>query len=136
VPEIYVPTHVSKKLHNQERAALYDQLEQAWRAFIFGSPAGAIALMRSVVELVLSEHYGSQGLDLKELIDNARGLPRTARASDLHRLRKIANNILHFPDPNGGSIQDGGEESLEKNVVTLTTVVRDLIEGAPRWKSA
>jgi hypothetical protein len=60
-PNIFVPTHLAKKFNNQEQIALYELLQQALNAFIFGASAASIALMRSVVELVLSEHYGSRG---------------------------------------------------------------------------
>jgi hypothetical protein len=131
LPDIYIPAHVSDRFHNQEKAALYDYLEQASKAFIFGSAAGSIALLRSVVELVLSEHYRSSGRELSELIDNAQGLPKNASASQLHRLRKMANAILHVPIPRGPGTDEIEERRSELDTLALINLVRELIEGAP-----
>jgi hypothetical protein len=135
-PDILVPEHISKKLNNQEQIALYELLEQALNAFVFGSPAAAIALLRSVVELVLSEHYGSRGRDLQELIDNAKGLPKNARSDTLHKIRRAANQMLHYSVADDGAVSAMRGEIAEKNVLSFTTVVRHLIEGSPRWSSA
>ena len=94
VRPVFIPEHISKKFGNQKQIALYKSLQQALNAFVFGSPAAAIALIRSVVEVVLSEHYGSRGRDLHELIDNAKGLPTTARPDKLHKIRRVAKSHL------------------------------------------
>ena len=135
-PDILVPEHISKKWNNQKQIALYELLEQALNAFIFGSPAAAIALLRSVVELVLSEHYGSRERDLQELIDNAKGLPKNARSDTLHKIRRAANQMLHYSVADDGAVSAMRGEIAVENVVSFTKVVRDLIEGSPRWSSA
>ncbi len=135
-PDILVPEHISKKLNNQEQFALYELLQQALNAFVFGSPAAAIALLRSVVELVLSEHYGSRGRDLQELIDNAKGLPKNTRSDTLHKIRRAANQMLHYSVADVGAVSAMRGEIAVENVFSFTKVVRDLIEGSPRWSSA
>ena len=135
-PDILMPEHISTKLNNQEQIALYELLEQALNAFVFGSPAAAIALLRSVVELVLSEHYGSRGRDLQELIDNAKGLPKNARSDRLHKIRRAANQVLHYSVADDGAVSAMRGEIAVENVLSFTTVVRDLIEGSPRWSDA
>jgi uncharacterized protein DUF4145 len=50
-----------------------------------------LALMRSILEAVLRDHYGAEGEDLSERINQARQLPSGASVAALHRLRKLAN---------------------------------------------
>ena len=81
--------------------------------------------MRSVMETVLRDHYSAEGNDLSEQINSVRKiLPAHANEAALHRLRKIANAVLH-----GRS--DGGDE---KEMVSLLLVLRALIEGVPQWR--
>jgi hypothetical protein len=111
------------------------KLNQAHHAFVMGAPLASLALMRSIMEVVLRDHYGAKGNDLDDRINHARErLPSGANAAALHRLRKLANAILHV-DAN----QDEGRPKiepiqLEKEVVSLLFVLRALIEGAPQWR--
>jgi hypothetical protein len=84
-------------------------LQQAHDAFIFGAPFATLALMRSIMEAVLRDHYGAQGDDLRERINNARAhLPSQANVLRLHQLRKLANTVLHL-DP----MKDGALAKIE-----------------------
>ena len=70
---------------------------QAHEAFVFGAHFSALALMSSIIEVVLRDYYGAEGDDLSERITNSRNpLPSAANASALHRLRIIANSVLHL----------------------------------------
>jgi Asp-tRNA(Asn)/Glu-tRNA(Gln) amidotransferase A subunit family amidase len=52
--------------------------------------------MRSIMEMVLRDHYHAQGNDLSERINSVRkALPADANEVALHRLRKLANAVLH-----------------------------------------
>ena len=136
-PSFLVPTQISKRLHNQESAKLYGLLDQALHAFVFGSPAGAIALMRSIVENVLAEHYQSNGGDLCELINQAKGLPQSASSKDLHKLRRVANSVLHTSDTDCAlNVNHPIQLDGDKDVITLLQIVKNLIEGAPRFRVA
>jgi hypothetical protein len=68
VPFVLIPRHVSEGHAPDEKLSLLTHLQQAHEAFMFGVPFAAIALMRSILELVLKKHYGSHGTNL-ELLD-------------------------------------------------------------------
>ncbi|WP_155889374.1 DUF4145 domain-containing protein [Cucumibacter marinus] len=105
-------------------------LQQAHDAFVFGAPHAAIALMRSILEAVLRDHYAAKGKDLEERIRNARRrLPPGANEGALHRLRKLANVILHLDRQKDEGLIKMDEVRLEKEVVSLLFVLRALIEG-------
>jgi hypothetical protein len=53
--------------------------------------------------------------------------------SALHRLRKLANAILHLDSEKENSFSKIDEIQLDKEIVSLLFVLRALIEGAPRW---
>ena len=96
MPFVLIPRHVSKHHGETEKLSLLTHLQQAHDAFIFGVPFAALALMRSILETTLKRHYQTRGGDLEELIDNCRDLPRGAFKINLHRLRRLTNDILHF----------------------------------------
>ena len=125
VPFVLIPRHVSNVHGHPEMLSLFTHLKQAHEAYIYGVPFAAIALMRSVMEVMLKEHYQSFGKDLKEMIDNCRELPKGVTVSALHRLRILANDILHLNDK--GRIP----KDMEKELLNLFFVLRSLIEGAP-----
>jgi len=59
------------------------------------------------------------------MIDYCRALPRDASKQALHRLRKLANDILRFNE-NARIPSD-----LERQLWSLLFVLRALIEGVP-----
>lgn len=125
VPFVFFPRHIAARHGAPEKTSIYQSLQQAHDAFIFGVPFAALALMRSVMETVLRDHYSAEGNDLSEQINSVRKiLPAHANEAALHRLRKTANAVLH-----GRS--DGGDE---KEMVSLLLVLRALIEGVPQWR--
>ena len=106
-------------------------LEQAHYAFVFGATHAALGLMRSIMESVLRDHYRAEGKDLNERIRNACSrLPPGANEAALHRLRKLANAILHLDREKGEGLPITDDVHLEKESVSLLFVLRDLIEGA------
>jgi hypothetical protein len=66
VPFVFFPRHIAARYSAPEKASVYQSLQQAHDAFIFGVPFAALALMRSVMEVVLRDHYQAQGNDLSE----------------------------------------------------------------------
>ena len=106
-------------------------LQHAHDAFVYGATYAALTLMRSIMEAVLRDHYHAEGKDLSERIRNARGrLPRGANEAALHRLRKLANVILHLNREKDECLPTMDEARLEKEIVSLLFVLRALIEGA------
>jgi hypothetical protein len=126
LPFTLIPKHVSDKHGEAERMSLFTHLQQAQEAFVFGLPFAALAMMRSVLELVLRQHYSANGNDLVTLINSSKNLPRTANSSALHNLRLFANSILHF-----GQVQVPDALMLERQLVSYLSVLRDLIERVP-----
>lgn len=125
VPFILIPRHVSDKHGQTEKLSLFTHLQQAHDAYVLGVHFAALALMRAILETTLREHYGAVGADLNELIKTCRGLPRSLGGA-LHRLRLLANDILHS---NKDTIRL--PDDFEREIVRGLNALRELIEGAP-----
>ena len=133
IPFVLVPRGISAKYGSAEKLSLLTNLQQAHDAFIFGTTHAALALMRSVLEAVLRDHYGAYGTDLKQRIQNvSKRLPSGANAGALHRLRRLANAILHLDHEKDEGLLKLDDVQLEKEIVSLLFVLRALIEGAGR----
>lgn len=126
IPFVLVPRHVSDRVGEKEQLSLLTLLQQAHEAFIFGVHFAALALMRSVLEVTLKDYYLSEGRDLEERINNCQKLPKTASKAALHRLRHLANDILHFNKEKARLPAD-----FEREILWLLLVLRALIENAP-----
>jgi hypothetical protein len=133
VPFVLIPRHVAAKHSASDKHSMLRNLQQAHDAFIYGATYAALALMRSVMESVLRDHYGANGRDLEERIRNSsRHLPPEANEAALHRLRKLANGILHLDQDRDEGLPKLDDIRLEKEIVSLLFVLRALIEGARR----
>lgn len=131
VPFVLVPRQVAAKHGSAETLSMLKNLRQAHDAFVFGAIYAALALMRSIMEAVLRDHYRAEGKDLYERIRNARGrLPPGVNAAALDRLRRLANAILHLDREKDEGLSNIDELRLEKEIVSLLFVLRALIEGA------
>lgn len=131
VPFVLVPRKIAAKHGSAETMSMLKNLQQAHDAFVFGATYAALALMRSIMEAVLRDHYRAEGKDLNERIRNARGrLPPGANEGALHRLRKLANAVLHLDREKDEGLPKMDEMRLEKEIVSLLFVLRALIEGA------
>lgn len=131
IPFVLVPRQVAAKQGSAEKLSLLKNLQQAHNAFVFGATYAALALMRSIMEGLLRDHYRAEGKDINERIRNARGrLPPGANEAALHRLRKLANAILHLDQEKDEGLPKMDEVRLEKEIVSLLYVIRALIEGA------
>lgn len=129
VPFVLIPRHVSQHHGDAERLSLLTHLQEAHDAFIFGLQFAALALMRSVLETTLKTHYHACGTDLAERIDICENLPDRCKKQTLHRIRKLANDILHMEK------EKTLPKDLEPEVLRLLNVLRALIEGAPILRS-
>ena len=137
IPFVLVPHRIAAQHENTKKLPMLENLRQAHEAFKFGAPRAALALLRSIVEAVLRDHYLAEGTHLDELIDNARGLPGGANKTALHYLRKLANAILHLTPKSQQNVTDKGvaqleamdEKQFEVGMVYLFGIVRALIEG-------
>ena len=134
VPFVLFPRHVAAHQGRTDKLSIYEILREAHQAFVFGVPSAAVALMRSIMEVVLRDHYGANGAHLSERISNSRRLlPRGANEAALHRLKKLANAILHLDADRDEGLQKLERIQLEQEIVSLLFVLRALIEGAPQW---
>jgi hypothetical protein len=137
VPFVLFPRHVASHHSQSEMLSIYQNLRQAHEAFVFGARFAALALMRSIMEVVLRDHYGANGKDLSERVSNSRKLlPKTANVAALHRMRKLANAILHLDNEKNETVPKLEPVQLEKEILSLLSVLRALIEGAPSKGSA
>ena len=123
-PVIMVPRHVARR-YGEKDLSLHKLLQQAQEAYVFGVPFACIALMRSILEMVLREHYHATGLDLNEAIGNVRGLPRHVGRGELHRIRQLANGVLHVERARVIP------QDLEPAILRSLSTLRNLIEAAP-----
>lgn len=131
VPFVLVPRKVAAKYGNTKQFSMLQNLQQAHDAFVFGATYPALALMRSIMEAVLRDHYHAKGNELSERIRNVRvRLPSGASEAALHRLRKVANAILHLDHERDEGLANMDPTRLEKEIVSLLFVLRALIEGA------
>jgi hypothetical protein len=71
-----IPRHVSGHYDASDPLSLTARLQEAQEAFVYGVPIGALAIMRSILEIILREHYGLGDGRLVNLI-------RTAAANGL-----------------------------------------------------
>ncbi|MBI1233039.1 MAG: DUF4145 domain-containing protein [Alphaproteobacteria bacterium] len=131
LPFVLIPRHVANRYGSSEKRSLAERLRQAQEAFIYGLPLAALALLRSIVEVSLRDHYRSSGSGLTEMIGNAKGLTGAANAAALHRLRQLANAALHDGDHPSLEAAWNTDKSLELEMTRLFVAVRDLIEHAP-----
>jgi len=130
VPFVLVPRQIASKQGNSEKLSLLKNLQQAHDAFVFGASYAALALMRSIMESVLRDHYHAEGADLSERIRKARHrLPSGANEAALHRLRKLANAVLHLDRERDEGLGKMDAARLEKEIVSLLFVLRALVEG-------
>jgi hypothetical protein len=137
VPFVFFPRHVAARHGAPEKTSIYQRLQQAHDAFVFGLPFAALALMRSIMETVLRDHYNAKGNDLSERINSVRNLlPAAANEAALHRLRKTANAVLHGSADSGERLLQLEAIQLEREIVSLLLVLRALIEGVPQWRPA
>jgi hypothetical protein len=127
VPFVLIPRHVSRHHGDAEKLSLLTHLQQAHEAFVYGVPFAAIALLRSILEVTLKNHYGATGGDLTEYINNVSGLPSAVKRETLHKLRRLANSIMHF----NKQLVVEMPRDMERELLFDLHTVRSLIEGAP-----
>ena len=137
-PKVLIPRHVAKRHGSAEQHSLYTHLQQEHDAFIYGAPYAALALVRSILEKILRDHYGAKGVDLNELINQAFQFRRQQSdlRGDLHHIRKLANTILHWDRDEREKEKkffSGKFDEREQKMRLLFLALRKLIEEAPEY---
>jgi hypothetical protein len=110
--------------------SLMARLRQAQGAFVYGVPLAALALMRSILELLFKKHYGwdQRGLLASIKAANAKSLlPTSIHFVQLQQLLKLGNDAVHTNPEELHNIAD-----IEREVHSLLFILRTLIEGAPK----
>lgn len=133
IPFVLFPRHVSARLTRTDLPSIYQNLRQAHEAFVFGVHFAALTLMRSVMEIVVRDHYGGTGSNLSQCIDSAtkrRSLPK-ARADKLYELKNLADKILHVQSEGGAGITIKDKRDFELQIITHLFTLRALIEESP-----
>ena len=100
-PFVIIPRHVSGHYNASDPLSLMARLQQAQEAFVYGVPLGALAIMRSILEIILRKHYQLGDGKLDNLIKTAaaNGLfPNEIRLSQIQTLLKLGNDAVH-PNP-------------------------------------
>lgn len=141
IPIVFMPAHVSNKHGLTERGSIYELIEDAVRAYVFGAPAAAIAMCRAVLEMILKEHYDIdyQYRDKKTGEIRDKGLSRLIVLADerynfiqgnrLRRLSDKANKIMHkYASTNKLTVTD------EKIILDFFKTNKFLLERAPGKK--
>lgn len=124
VPFVLVPSHVSKSHGSAETFSLNERLKDAQRAFVFDCLLSSAALQRSLMEDVLTRHYGARG-SLPEKIKSAR-LPWGLTTENLFQIHKLGNDVLHAD--RAGRVE---KAELLRRLASGLDALRKLIEGVP-----
>lgn len=140
IPHVMVPQKLSSGETSDLKVSMYSLLREAHRAFLFGAYFAAISMLRSVMEVLLRDHYGLGGVNanglpksLYEMIEDAEGLlPERVWTFHLHRIRKKANQILHGYYRKDSRSKEESIADIEIEIVEYIHTLRHLIEGIPR----
>lgn len=134
IPFVLVPRHVADKQGSEPASLLFSALIDAHEAFVYGAPRASLALLRAVLEATLREIYMGQGDNLESLINSVSDkFPNGVQAARLHKLRCLANGLLHI-NPDNKMVQrlrEMDEKLVELEIASFMRMLRDLIEGAP-----
>jgi hypothetical protein len=137
VPLIFMPAHISNH-YGSERGSLFDLLDNAVRAYVFGAPAAAIAMCRALLEMLLKEHYGldcqyvdalgrTRDKGMGELIILADAKYEFFQGPRIRRLTDSANRILH-----NYSSREALPEKDEMTILDFLKTIKFLIQRAPK----
>ncbi len=136
IPMIFMPGHVSDA-HGTERGSLYDLIDDAVRAYVFGAPAAATATCRAALEMVLKKHYALdhqykdkegrlRDKGLGELIVLADERYEFVQGKRLQWLSDGANQVMH-----NYSVRNRMSEADERTILDFLKTIKFLIERAP-----
>ncbi len=132
-----MPAHVSNKYGLTERGSIYELIDDAVRAYVFGAPAAAIAMCRAILETILKEHYDLEfqyrdnkgklrDKGLGELIILADERYKFVQGKRVRNLSDAANKIMHrYSARNKITVED------EKIIIDFFKTNKFLLERAP-----
>jgi hypothetical protein len=138
-----IPTHASGE-KSEHAITLSQALNEAHRVFILGAPLAAIALCRTVSEIVIRDHYkiGDENSKFTQRFRNATAdIVVKAKGADeeLVQLIKYASNIMHGLTADEHVSEKFGIEVLPSDLATINRVafrwlekLVKLIEATPK----
>lgn len=130
IPVTFRPAHVSNRYGASDKGSLSHLLEDAVRAYTFGSFAATIAMCRATLEMALKQHYlpDQEGnSDLSNLIVLADKRYDFVQAGKIDPIRKKAYAILHRYHK-----VDHLSDEDEHTILNYLKTVKFLIERAPK----
>ncbi len=142
LPFIHVPENVSKKHGTEiEFKSIYHYLRESQIAFAFGLDRAAYAMLRALLELVVTKHYG---LDIHQTAGNKK--PQLSAKlkhfrmkyenkdwfepvfAQMNEIKEKGDLVLHFDKQ---SVFKAGEKKLfETHFASLFIAVKHLIQNA------
>lgn len=138
IPPFYIPQHVSNH-HGHETGSLYDLLQSAYMAYVYGLYDPCIVMCRAISEKILKKHYPAQWTEWSDGKEENRPLKTIVKelregkwGDEGHRYKKlinlidVANSILHSENRKRESRTD------EKYALACLMLVKEFIEKAPR----
>ncbi len=134
VPHIFVPRHVLDRYVRSESGSIFELLNDAVRAYVFGAPIAAMAMCRAVCEEVLKQYFGLEipkdrrGYDppLSKIIILAEEKYEWVGPLEVGPKVENVNGILHAYDRSTKI-----SAANEKNILDFLTTVKTLMEKAP-----
>ena len=137
IPMIFLPAHVSNRHGLTERGSLYDLIDDAVRAYVFGAPAAAMAICRAALEMILKRHYDLdyqfrdkmgrlRDKGLGDLIILADEQYEFVQGKRLQNLADDANRIMH--DYSG---RERMSQEDETTILNFLKTIKFMAERAP-----
>lgn len=142
LPVFFIPGHVAAKHSEVEKGGLYELLDNAIRAYVFGATLASVAMCRATLELVLKRHYGldyrytdekgrSRDKGLGELIILAQKRYEFLQAGKIRPLVDWANQVLHST-----SFHRRFDRKDEQALVEFFKTIKFMINRAPNSQAS
>jgi hypothetical protein len=97
---------------------------EAVRAYVFGCNIASVAMCRALMEHILKHHYKVQENNLEDRIDKAAQIFLQPKKHKLHKIRKIANEVLHY--------YESGKNIKDLEVIDCLSTIKILVQKAPK----
>lgn len=137
LPFIHVPENVSKKHGAEiEFKSIYHYLRETQIAFAIGLDRAAYAMLRALLELVITKHYRIDMTKKRQLSCKFIAFKTTYADRDwfsplfqqMEDIKEKGDLVLHFDKPS--AFRAGDKKSFETHFASLFTAVKHLIQNA------
>lgn len=137
LPIFFIPGHIVAKHTPAEKGGLYELLDNAIRAYVFGATLASVAMCRATLELVLKRHYRleyqykdergrTREEGLGQLIVLAEAKYDFIQSGKLKPLTEWANVVLHSSTRKSNTSVDE-----QFNLINFFKTIKFLIDRAP-----